>query len=116
MQWPSPCVGRSVYLIEQGLPVDTWDFDATLDALPAVRRMCTIGLFVVFGLRVLDFPYIPGGLGACACLVKFVLDEIESGAAPAARRTQRHPLLAAVAEGAHASPLYSVSISSCWVA
>ena len=61
------------------LTLDTFDFDAMLDSLPAVRRMATIGFFVLFCQKALSFPHIPGGIGMCVCVVKFVWEELDIG-------------------------------------
>ena len=80
--------GVSLILLST-LPLDTFDFDATVDSLPAVRRMATIGFLALFSTRALSFPYIPGGLGACVCLVKFVWEELDIGCcAPRVLRRQ----------------------------
>ena len=105
LAWAAACILLST------LPVDTWDFDATLDSLPAVRRMFTIGAFVLFGQRALAFPYIPGGLGACACLVKFVWDELDSGCC--ARRPKDTTISSGCCGGGR--PRITTIFCICWV-
>ena len=70
--------GASMVLLST-LPLDTFDVDATVDSLPAARRMTTVALGVIFTSKALAFPYVPGGVGVCVCLVKFVWEELEIG-------------------------------------
>ena len=69
------------------LPLDTFDVDASVDSLPAVRRIATIGFFVIFSADAIAFPYIPGALGACVCLVKFVWEELDIGCCARSRQS-----------------------------
>ena len=87
LEYPGYLAWAVSLILLSALPLDTFDIDATLDSLPAVRRITTIGFFVIFSAKAIAFPYVPGAAGACVCLVKFVWEELDIGCCARSRQS-----------------------------